>query len=280
MNDSHHAALLGQFHPSYHLEMVADRARTSVIFAALEQTVRQGTRFCELGCGTGIFSIFAAKLGASVDAVELDPVVGAVARENIGRSPFTEQIRFHRANALEVELPQRADIILCEMMSIWCVEEPQVPVCVRARRDLLAPGGCFVPGRIVNLVELGFFPFRYGGVRVAAPLPLFTGYPRPTVFTERVMARELDFSKELTANLDASVRVQAYASGLLNCAVLTSVVEMAPGVVFSGSDSLMPPTVVPLLAEVHVQAGDKVHFQAMLRARTDLGEATFMASRR
>ena len=41
----------------------------------------------------------------------------------------------------------------------------------------------------------------------------------------------------------------------------------------------MPPTVVPLLEDLPVRAGDQLRFQASCRARTDLGEAAFLARR-
>jgi hypothetical protein len=52
---------------------------------------------------------------------------------------------------------------------------------------------------------------------------------------------------------------------------------MGPGVVFSGSDTLMPPTIVPLAEELAVNSGDRLRFRAAARARSDLGEAVFEA---
>jgi hypothetical protein len=63
----------------------------------------------------------------------------------------------------------------------------------------------------------------------------------------------------------------------VNCARLTSIVQMGPGVVFSGSDSLMPPTIVPLEEDVLVRPGDRLLFQASAKAQSDLGDATFRA---
>ncbi len=44
-----------------------------------------GKRVVDLGCGTGVLSIGAALLGASVTAVDIDPAALATARENAGK---------------------------------------------------------------------------------------------------------------------------------------------------------------------------------------------------
>src|SRR5437763_1464698 len=52
--------LFGQFKKSYHLEMVMDRVRTEAVFEALLRSLSPQAIFCELGCGTALFSTYAA----------------------------------------------------------------------------------------------------------------------------------------------------------------------------------------------------------------------------
>ena len=177
----------GQFKMSYHLEMISDRERTAAIFHALDSCLDPEMVFCELGCGTAIFSIFAAGRCKKVYAVELDPAVAAVARANIERSRFADRIELLVTDALTVELPEPVDATFCEMMSIWTVEEPQVLVANRARHDLLKPRGLFLPSRIINLAELGHYNFGSGEVVMKATTPLFTGIVKPAVMTESAL---------------------------------------------------------------------------------------------
>lgn len=268
--------LTGHFKRAYHLEMVADRARTEAIFDALRRTLFPDAVFCELGCGTGLFSVFAAAHCKQVYAVELDDTMVGIARENIARSRHAHRIQLVHSDARQAELPEPADIAFCEMMSIWTIEEPQVPVANDARARLLKPGGVFLPLRIVNLVELGHQNFRVRDIVMKAAMPLFTGITRPAVMTERRVCKELDFSKPVDMDLSVDLELTALAAGLLNCAILSSIVQMGPDVVFAGSDSLMPPTVVPLAEEVTVKAGDRLRFRASARARSDMGDAVFL----
>jgi predicted RNA methylase len=273
----HYPEQLGQFKKSYHLEMVADQSRTSAIFRALRQVLRPETLFCELGCGSGIFSIFAARYAKKVYAVEIDPETARIAAANIARSPFANRIELIKGDAREVELPERVDVVFCEMMSIWAIEEPQVPVFNSTFPRMLKPGGLFLPQRIVNLVEVGFYNFRFEDVEIRAATPLFAGISPPALMSESRVAGRLEFSAPVSPDLSCEVEIPVVAEGTVNCARLTSIVQMGPGVVFSGSDSLMPPTVVPLEEDVQVQPGDRLLFQTSAQAQTDLGDTTFCA---
>jgi len=164
-------------------------------------------------------------------------------------------------------------------MSIWAVEEPLVPVANRVRREWLKPGGVLLPSRIVNLAELGYYPFHQHDVSMPAVMPLFTGVRRPQVMSESRICRVLDFAAEVATDLAVDVRFEAFAAGVVNCAVLRSVVQMGPQTVFSGSDSLMPPTVVPLERDTEVEPGTCLRLRADLRARSSLDAASFVVDR-
>ena len=63
---------------------------TRLVIELLEQTVTPGMRVADVGCGSGILAICAAKLGAGeCKAYDIDPVAVRVARENIKDSGET-----------------------------------------------------------------------------------------------------------------------------------------------------------------------------------------------
>jgi ribosomal protein L11 methyltransferase len=58
---------------------------TQLCLAAMEDVVRPGMRVLDAGCGSGILSIAAARLGASaVDAFDIDPIAMRATQENAG----------------------------------------------------------------------------------------------------------------------------------------------------------------------------------------------------
>jgi ribosomal protein L11 methyltransferase len=69
-------------------------AATRLAVDGLETVVRPGDRVLDVGTGTGILALVAARLGASaVDAVDIDPVAVRVARENVARNDLADIVR-------------------------------------------------------------------------------------------------------------------------------------------------------------------------------------------
>ncbi len=267
--------LAGELKKSYHLEMIADRSRVDAVSAALRRTLKPEHIFCEAGCGTGIFAIEAAGICKRVYAVELDSTMAEIAQANIRLAGLEDRIQLIVGNALSVRLPEKVDLALCETVSVWAVEEPLVPIANRIRAEVLKPGGRMLPLRVVNCAELANYRFTYNGVTMKAVIPLFTGVRQPNAMTEKKVCRTLDFSGRVETGLGAEVEFETVADGVINCAVLTSIVQVGPDVVFSGSDTFVPPTVVPLKEDVRVKTGDRLRFRAALRARSALESGLF-----
>ena len=66
---------------------------TRLVIGLLEKYVKDGDTVLDVGCGSGILAICAAKLGASLcKAYDIDPVAVKVARENIKDSGLSEKV--------------------------------------------------------------------------------------------------------------------------------------------------------------------------------------------
>ena len=66
---------------------------TRLVIGLLEKHVKDGDTVLDVGCGSGILAICAAKLGASFcKAYDIDPVAVKVARENIKDSGLSEKV--------------------------------------------------------------------------------------------------------------------------------------------------------------------------------------------
>lgn len=265
---------LGNFGLSYHLEMLKDIERVGRITLALDEILQPDGIHCELGIGTGVFAIYAASKCRKVYAVEKDPAIFAFAKKNIEQSGYADRIELHLADALDFIPDEKADSLLVEMMSIWCINEPQVLVMNHARKHILRPAGVSIPSRIVNMIELGHYDFEVMGVPCPSSLPQFTGITAPRIMTGSHVFNVFDFARQCLVTVDHQIQVKALLGGTINCARLSSLVQLSPSISFYSTDSLMPLTIVPLETR-RVQAGDAVTFHGQFKVRTDVDRSLF-----
>ena len=126
-------------------------ATTQLCLTALEKAVQGGEKVLDLGCGNGILSIAALKLGAaSAVAVDIDDKCLDVAYENaalngIGKDTYTVKVGDVLGDeALRAELGGRYDIVLANIVADVIIGlAPMV-------RSLLAPGGLFLCSGIID----------------------------------------------------------------------------------------------------------------------------------
>ena len=126
-------------------------ATTRLCLTALEKTIRGGERVLDLGCGSGILSIAALKLGAaSAAAVDIDDKCRDVAYENaalngIGQDTYTVRIGDVLGDAaLRAELGGGWQMVVANIVADVIIGlSPLV-------RPMLAPGGLFLCSGIID----------------------------------------------------------------------------------------------------------------------------------
>ena len=126
-------------------------ATTRLCLTALEKTVAQGDRVLDLGCGSGILSIAALRLGASQAlAVDIDDKCLDVAYENaalngIGKDRYTVRVGDVLSDgSLRRELEGSYDIVVANIVSdVIIALAPLVP-------SMLRPGGTFLCSGIID----------------------------------------------------------------------------------------------------------------------------------
>ncbi|PYJ79683.1 MAG: hypothetical protein DME69_03705 [Verrucomicrobia bacterium] len=100
----------------FHASMLNDRRRTSSYLASIRDVVKPGDIVVDIGTGTGILAIAAVHAGARhVYAIE-EARIARVARALFEANGMTDPITLIRGRSTEVRLPQRADVLICELI--------------------------------------------------------------------------------------------------------------------------------------------------------------------
>ncbi|ORX45302.1 S-adenosyl-L-methionine-dependent methyltransferase [Hesseltinella vesiculosa] len=138
----------GYAHNDIHEQMLKDRARTEAYrdFIYENKDIFKDKVVLDVGCGTGILSMFAAKAGAKqVIAVDNSAIIEK-AKLNAKENELDQIITFVRGKVEEIELPvKQVDIIVSEWMGYFLLFEAMLDSVLVARDRWLAPSGILAP---------------------------------------------------------------------------------------------------------------------------------------
>lgn len=114
-------------------------ATTRLCLLALQEELPAGGRVLDVGTGSGILAIAAARLGAShILALDNDDDVLPIARENAALNGVADRVQI-RAGEIDAAPPaERWDVILANI-----APDPVMTIASQAR-DRLVPGGVFI----------------------------------------------------------------------------------------------------------------------------------------
>src|SRR6185295_2130754 len=100
--------------PLSHHHMLRDGLRVDAYRVAIERYCPE-RQVLEIGCGTGVLSLFAARAGAlSVDAIEESTIADA-ATELFAANPCGDRITVHRGNSRDVQLDRKPEVLIHEL---------------------------------------------------------------------------------------------------------------------------------------------------------------------
>ncbi|KNA07791.1 hypothetical protein SOVF_168700 [Spinacia oleracea] len=148
--------------------MMQDYVRTGTYYAAvMENRVDfSGKVVVDVGAGSGILSLFAAQAGAKhVYAVEASEMADYARKLIAGNPLLADRITVIKGKVEEVELPEKADILISEPMGTLLVNERMLESYVIARDRFLVPSGKMFPG--VGRIHMAPFSDEYLFVEIA-----------------------------------------------------------------------------------------------------------------
>jgi protein arginine N-methyltransferase 1 len=128
-----------------HTRMLNDRGRTEAFIAGVRKVVREGDVVLEIGTGTGVLAVAAARAGARrVYAVEASAIAD-VAQATFERNGVADRVTLIRGWSTGIELPERADVLVSEIIGDDPFGESVIEVTQDARERLLKDNPRLVP---------------------------------------------------------------------------------------------------------------------------------------
>ncbi|KAL0895102.1 hypothetical protein ABMA27_013559 [Loxostege sticticalis] len=145
-------------HFGIHYEMLSDKVRTESYRDAImnnKETLKDKL-VLDLGCGTGILSMFSASAGAKkVYALDQSEIIYH-AIDIITENNLQHVIKTIKGRLENTNLDEKVDIIVSEWMGYFLLFEGMLDSVIYARDNCLKPGGLLLPNRCnISLVANG-----------------------------------------------------------------------------------------------------------------------------
>jgi ubiquinone/menaquinone biosynthesis C-methylase UbiE len=266
-----------------HVSMLGDRVRMDGYQDAIRKVVRTGDVVADIGTGSGILAFLAARAGARrVYAVEKGEIIEE-AQRLAQLNGLADKIVFMKGRSDRIELPERADVVVSEIVGYFGLDENVHWYKIDARERFLKPGGRLIPSwlelcvapiesevmwrELIGLWTKDFYGLDFSPVRSRA---VAQGYVRDcskkvTPLAPPATIANLDFYR--IERMPSVFRGQCVVqrAGSFHGLIGFFRVGLAPDVVLSTApedpSTHWHQTFFPLQEEVLVATGDVVRFE-------------------
>lgn len=136
----------------YHRVLIADAVRLAAFEAALTKVIRPGeTMVADIGTGSGVLAMIAARLGARRVFAYEQAEIGVLA-ERLVRLNGLRNVEIIPGRSTEMHKPPRVDVVVSETLGNFALEEYLIETMNDAIARHLKPGGRLIPTRISQFV--------------------------------------------------------------------------------------------------------------------------------
>ena len=137
--------------PPWHSAMLNDKRRNDMFDDAIRGVVKPGSHVLDIGTGTGLLAMMAARAGAKhVTACESVGALAEIARKIVALNGLSDRITIVHKHSTDLivgeDLPQPADILITEIFDAALLNENILETAADARTRLLAPAHAIIPG--------------------------------------------------------------------------------------------------------------------------------------
>jgi hypothetical protein len=276
----------------YHRTLIADRVRNQAFEAALRAVIKKGeTTVADIGAGTGLLALMAAKLGARevflYEAAEVAGVAAKVLKANRARN--CHLIPCHSTEMVD---PPKVDVVVSETFGNFAFEEHMIETLADAKKRFLKPRGVIVPRSLEQFVapvvsdrihkEFAAWEETGFDLSVARTMSLNNIYVRTLRANELLEAEAWDsisFGSDARSTRKGEVSWTLKNGATVFGFALRWTAELTPGITLSTAPDA-PRThweqlYFPLLEPIVAKGGDKIGVS--LKSRTSQEGGTHVA---
>lgn len=186
----------------YHRLMLGDATRNQLLLQAIERSMTPETSFLDIGAGTGVWAILAAKLGAKrVVAVEIEECLIPIIYKHAQENGVADRIEIIHGKSDDVKIGGKFDVIVSELFGGDAFGPETVKSFIDIRERFLTPGGILIPQKLTMLATPVWIeqPDTPAGLTLKTDFLRSIGlnHPQTVMRTERTRVKFLDKPREI-----------------------------------------------------------------------------------
>lgn len=234
-------------------QCLIDEERTVAFQNAIESVVKPNHTVLDVGTGSGIMSLFAARVPAkNVHAIEFDPYIAKVANENISSNNF-ENVHIHTADARNIvyDFAPKFDVVIMEMITTGMVDEFQIQgVNNLHKQKAVTESTIFIPFRQDTFLTLLEVDFEHYGLQIPMVKHLWKWHDWSNLslseLSDKALLNSIKFNAKTNETVDITLSIPVSHSGTVNAILLTSESFLTPEIILADTESLNAPVLVPI----------------------------------
>jgi len=229
---------------------LADKKRTESFRKAIEKIVKPDDIVVDLGTGTGILALFAARAGAKkVYAIEISNTVAKSAYEIIKRNGYEDIIEVIVGDASKVKIPKKVNVVISEMLTTGLIDEDQIIVLNSLwDRDIVDNNTIFLPKRIdtyAELVQSDFDLYGFDMKMIRHEYPWLTNtFALP--LTSKILLDSIDLTSKVDEKAEYSVNFISQENSIANSIRLSSIIYLTTNHYLKSTSFLNAPVIIPI----------------------------------
>jgi precorrin-6B methylase 2 len=136
--------------PRWHFAMLNDEERNCAYERALNKMVTDESVVLDIGSGSGLLAMMAARAGArSVVSCEMNPTIAELAEETVRLNGYADRIKIINKKSTDlivgIDMPERANLLVTEIVDCGFVGEGIIPCIMYAKEHLLTKDARIIP---------------------------------------------------------------------------------------------------------------------------------------
>ena len=234
----------------YHKDLLNDTKRLDVFEKAINSTYTEKNDLAlDLGCGSGILSIYASKHYKKILAYEIDENIIKYTKENIKPYKNIELIKTNLINYNYKNL--KPDLIICEMLDTALIDEEQVKILNNIPYEIKNKAK-LIPCSVINKIEA----INMKNTNIVYEDNEYK--PQHQILSKTQIYDKLNFKEPIKEKFDKNIILTINKDSELNGIKITTETILTPEIKTQPTPMLNPKLLIPLNEEIEVKNNDKI----------------------